>query len=168
VVHQPPVFQELIGVRCNTSETANDIPGAKLSASRSIPKPRSFMRQFLFKLDLNLSVASRGQLTFAGPQAKNANDILSLAIDLQSKFLYAANLGDGTVAQYSINQTTTPTSIGSGKVNTENPANSSSEPVTIVTTQSSASVVHKLFQGYKKIPAKPRQESCFQATAENA
>ena len=140
VVHQLPVGGELIGVRCTTSTRAVDV-SAKGKAFGIALHPKG---TFLYTGNSAsnsisiFSVASTGQLTLTGQETANVSGVLSLAVDLQGKFLYAANFDNATVAQYKINQTTGAlTPIGSGKVNTENPANSASAPVTIVTTVSS-------------------------------
>ncbi len=146
VVHQLPVISGIIGVRCNTSAEAVDI-SAKGAAFGIALHPKG---TFLYTGNSSsnsisiFSIATTGQLTLVGQQTAKLNDVLSLAVDLQGKFLYAANFGDSTVAQFSINQLTGAlTPIGAGKVNTENPAKTSA-PVTIVTTVSNLTVIHKL------------------------
>jgi 6-phosphogluconolactonase (cycloisomerase 2 family) len=146
LVHQLPVFSELIGVRCTTVPKATDI-AAKGKAFGISLHP---MGKFLYTGNSSsnsisiFSVSSTGQLTLAGQETKNLNDVLSVAVDLQGKFLYAANFGDSTIAQYSINQTTDMlTPIGAGKVKTENPAKTSG-PITIITTVNPFKLVRKL------------------------
>jgi 6-phosphogluconolactonase (cycloisomerase 2 family) len=90
-------------------------------------------------------VGAGGVLKLLSKTSANLSDPLSVAVDLQGKFLYAANFGNSTVAQYKINQSTGAlTPIGAGKVNTESPANASSAPVTIVTTTAVIQTIHKL------------------------
>ena len=91
------------------------------------------------------SVGVGGALKLLSKTSANLSDPLSVAVDLQGKFLYAANFGNSTVAQFKINQSTGAlTPIGAGKVNTESPANASSAPVTIVTTTAAIQTVHRL------------------------
>jgi 6-phosphogluconolactonase len=146
VVHQLPVFERLIGVSCETGDVADISAKGKAFGIALHPKGT-----FLFTGNSSsnsisvFSVASTGQLTFKSQQTTNAKGVLSLSVELQGKFLYAANFDDGTVAQYSINQSTGAlTPIAPGIVNTENPANSGSGPITIVTTRSSTTIIHKL------------------------
>jgi 6-phosphogluconolactonase (cycloisomerase 2 family) len=146
VVHHLNVVERLIGLSCDTG-IPTDYP-AKGKAFGIALHPKG---TFLYTGNSSsnsiseFSVGIEGALKFLGQESANLNGPLSVAIDLQGKFLYAANIANGTVAQYKINQTTGAlTPIGSGKVNTESPANSSSAPVTIVTTVSSVSVIHKL------------------------
>ncbi len=69
------------------------------------------------------SVGTGGALKLLSKTSANLSDPLSVAVDLQGKFLYAANFGDSTVAQYKINQSTGALdSDRPGKVNTESPA----------------------------------------------
>jgi 6-phosphogluconolactonase (cycloisomerase 2 family) len=146
VVHHVSVIARFIGETCNT-ETPTDYP-AKGKAIGLALHPKG---TFLYTANSSsntisiFSVGASGALTFVGQESANLSDPLSVAIDLQGDFLYAANLGNGTVAQFKINQATGKlTPIGSGKVNTENPANSSSAPITIVTTISNVAVLHRL------------------------
>jgi 6-phosphogluconolactonase len=146
VVHELPVFERFIGVSCETGDVLDISAKGKAFGIARHPKGTFLYTGNSSSNSITVfSVASNGKLTFQSQQTTNASGVLSLAIDLQGKFLYAANFNNGTVAQYSINQTTGAlTPIAPGKVNTENPANSASGPITIVTTQSSGSIIHRL------------------------
>ena len=148
VVHQLPVSEELvIGVSCTTSTRAVDVSAKGKAFGIALhPKGTFVYTGNSASNSISIfSVASTGQLMLTGQETANVSGVLSLAVDLQGKFLYAANFDNATVAQYKINQTTGAlTPIGAGKVNTENPANSASAPVTIVTTVNPVPILKKL------------------------
>ncbi len=146
VVHQLPVIERFIGISCETGDVLDVSAKGKAFGIALHPKGT-----FLFTGNSSSNsisvflVASTGELTLIGQTTTNARGVLSLAVDLQGKFLYAANYDNGTIAQYLINPITGGlTPIGTGTVNTENPANSGSGPITIVTTRSSTTIIHKL------------------------
>jgi 6-phosphogluconolactonase (cycloisomerase 2 family) len=148
VVHQLHVGQLLLGVSCGAAAPI-DIP----ANGNALGIARHPSGQFLYTGNSSsnsitvFTVGPTGILAFAGQEQADLNDPVSVAVDYQGKFLYAANLGNGTVAQFSINQTTgLLTPIGTGSVNSENPANSQSGPITVVTTfNPNMSTITKLF-----------------------
>lgn len=146
VVHHLSVAERFIGVSCNAGGPIDYPAGGKAFGIALHPKGI-----FLFTGNSSsntisvFSVGIGGALKLLSKTSANLSDPLSVAVDLQGKFLYAANFGNSTVAQYKINQSTGAlTPIGAGKVNTESPANASSAPVTIVTTTAVLQIIHKL------------------------
>ncbi len=146
VVHHLKVTERFIGVSCAAGAPTDYPAGGKAFGIALHPKGI-----FLFTGNSSsntisvFSVGAGGALKLLSKTSANLSDPLSVAVDLQGKFLYAANFGNSTVAQYKINQSTGAlTPIGAGKVNTESPANASSAPVTIVTTTAVLQIIHKL------------------------
>jgi 6-phosphogluconolactonase (cycloisomerase 2 family) len=136
VVHQLSVAERLIGVTCavgapvDVSAKGNALGIALHPSGKFLNTGNSSSNSISV-----FTIAGSGLLTLAGQSTANLSTPVSVAVDYQGKFLYAANLDNGTVAQFSINQTTgLLTPIGAGKVNSENPANSASGPITVVTT----------------------------------
>jgi 6-phosphogluconolactonase (cycloisomerase 2 family) len=147
VVHQLHVRELAIGVSCAVA------PPVDISAAgNALGIARHPSGKFLYTANSSsnsisvFTVSGTGVLTLAGQSSANLSTAVSVAVDYQGKFLYAANLGNGTVAQFSIDQTTgSLTPIGAGTVNSENPANSGSGPITVVTTLNPANTITKLF-----------------------